>query len=129
MASSSTSAGDDGSGSGKLSDFKALVTRYASLSDELAASSKTMRDLRARARELGESILDFMRKNEIDEVEVTGSGKLCRRVSRRTGPLSKELIAEELKSHVQPDRVPEVIEKIMGRRETTESTTLKRVKN
>lgn len=110
------------------SDFKTLVNRYSTLSDELAAASKTMRELRSKARELGDNILEFMQKEGIDEVSLE-NGKLTRRVSKRTAPLTKELIAAELKKHVDESKLPEVIQNIMERRETSESATLKRLKN
>lgn len=110
-------------------EFKGLVAKYTALSDELAASAKVMRELRKKSKELGESILEFMRKNDIEEVEVSGNGRLKRRISKRTAPLNKELIADELRSHVPADEVPAIVEKILMRRETTESTSLKRLKN
>jgi hypothetical protein len=110
-------------------EFSKLVEKYTTLSDELAASGKTMRELRKKAKELGDSILDFMRKNDIEEVEVSGNGRLKRRISKRTAPLNKELIADELKTHVSPDEVPAIVERILLRRETTETTALKRLKN
>jgi uncharacterized coiled-coil DUF342 family protein len=109
-------------------EFNKLVDKYTSLSDELTASSKTIRELRAKAKTLGESILEFMKNNDIEEVEVAGKGKLSRKTSKRTGPINKDLIAEELRAHLPPGSVPEIIDKIMNRRETSESTTLKRVK-
>jgi hypothetical protein len=110
-------------------EFKQLVEKYTTLSDELAASGKVMRELRKKSKELGESILEFMRKNDIEEVEVSGNGRLKRRVSKRTAPLSKDVIADELRAHVSPDEVPAIVEKILLRRETTETTALKRLKN
>ena len=109
-------------------EFKALVLKYSSLSDELLAASKTMRELRAKAKELGENILEFMKREGVDEVAME-NGKLTRKISKRTGPLTKELIAMELKKHVDEEKVPEVIQKIMDRRETNESASLKRLKN
>ena len=113
----------------KSLEFNSLVKRYSSLSDELASSGKTMRELRKKAKDLGDSILEFMKKHDIDEVQVDGAGKLVRRTSKRTGSLTKDLIASELRAHVGEDKIPEVIERIMSRRETTESTSLKRSKN
>jgi len=110
-------------------EFKGLVSKYTTLSDELAASGKTMRELRKKAKELGDSILESMRKNDIEEVEVSGNGRLKRRISKRTAPLNKDLIADELRTHVPADEVPAIVEKILLRRETTESTSLKRLKN
>ena len=109
-------------------EFDELVGRYTSLSDELTASAKTIRELRAKAKTLGESILEFMKTHDIEEVEVAGKGKLSRKTSKRTGPINKDLIADELRAHVPPNAVPGIIDKIMNRRETSESTTLKRVK-
>lgn len=110
-------------------EFNKLVERYTTLSDELTSSAKTIRELRAKAKTLGESILEFMKNNDIEEVEVQGKGRLSRKISKRTGSLNKDLIAEELRAHVPPSAVPAIIDKIMSRRETTESTTLKRIKS
>lgn len=109
-------------------EFNSLVTKYTGLSDELTASAKTIRELRSKAKALGESILEFMKKHNIEEVDVAGRGKLTRKISKRTGPINKDLIADELRAHVSADAVPLIIDKIMSRRETTENTCLKRVK-
>lgn len=110
-------------------EFNTLVSKYTTLSDELAASGKTMRELRKKAKELGDSILEFMKKNDIEEVEVSGNGRLKRKISKRTAPLNKDLIADELRAHVSADDVPAIVEKILLRREQTESTSLKRLKS
>ncbi len=81
-------------------DFEGLVKRYTSLSDNIKESSKTMRELRKKSNELGDAILEYMKKHDIEEAHVEGGGKLVRRVSRRTGPLSAQVLAAELKQHL-----------------------------
>lgn len=109
-------------------DFEGLVKRYTSLSDNIKESSKTMRELRKKSNELGDAILEYMKKHDIEEAHVEGGGKLVRRVSRRTGPLSAQVLAAELKQHVPEERIAAVIERMMARRETSEYTTLRRTK-
>lgn len=108
-------------------DFDDLVKQYSALSDELTAASRTMRELRETARTLGDRILVYMQREGIDEVSMS-NGKLTRATSKRTRPLTKDLIATELKKHVDEKRIPEVVQNIMDRRETSESVCLKRCK-
>lgn len=109
-------------------DFKDAVRTYVELHDELLKSQKTLKDMRNKKNELGSAILEFMRRNKIDEFQV-GDGKLERKNSKRTEGLKKEYIINSLKAALgSEDKVEAVFTQMNAHRNTIEAESLKRTR-
>ena len=110
------------------SSFKDAVRGYIELYDELMRSQKTLRDLRKKKEELGASILDFMKRNNIDEFQVA-DGKLQRRNSKRTEMLKKDYIIGTLRKMIGDEsKVEEIISQMNSNRNVTEVEALRRTR-
>lgn len=107
--------------------FRDAVKAYIEIHDELARSAKQMRELRKQKDHIGDTVLDWMRKNGIDECELA-DGKLVRRISKRTEGLKKDFIVNELKSLYGGDEAKALasLQNIMSMRSVTEKDTLSR---
>lgn len=111
-------------------EFRNCVRTFVDLNDEIAASSKHMSELRKKKDAIGELILGFMRHNNIDACELQTGGKLVRKESKRTTPLNKEHILQELMQLVGQDttRAQSSLENIYNKRGITMTETLTRTK-
>jgi hypothetical protein len=109
--------------------FKDAVRTYIELHDELMKSQKVLRDLRRKKEDIGKSIIEFMRRNHIDEFQVA-DGKLQRRNSKRTGTLKKEHILDGLREALGNDdgRIGEAIKRMNSNRTITEVEALRRTR-
>ena len=77
-------------------EFKAAVTAYIDLHEEITAASKQVRELKAKKDAVGELILKHMQDMGLDECD-TAHGKIVRKTSKRTEGLKQEMVLEELK--------------------------------
>lgn len=108
------------------SDFKETVNAYIELHDEIARSSKHLRELRKKKDALGDLVLQFMRSNRIDECELP-DGKLVRKVSKRTSTLKKEMVFSELQRITgNEERAVESLQNIFNMRQIVEKEILTR---
>lgn len=116
--------------SGPLSEstFKDAVRTYIELYDELANSSKTLREMKKKKDELGDAILAFMRNNKIDEFQI-GDGKLMRKNTKRTEALKKEYIINSLKAALGDEgKVEAMMVQMNSHRNITECESLRRTR-
>ena len=109
--------------------FKDAVRSYIELYDELMKSQKALRDLRRKKDDIGKAIVEFMKRNKIDEFQVA-DGKLQRRVSKRTSMLKKEHILDGLREALGNDetRIDEAIKRMNSNRAVTEIEALRRTR-
>lgn len=108
------------------SDFKDAVTAYVELNDEIARAGKQMRELRKQKDLIGIKILAWMKTNAVDEVQLE-TGKLARRVSKRTEPMKKEHILSELTKVLGDEsRAESSLQNIISMRAVVEKETLSR---
>jgi hypothetical protein len=109
--------------------FKDAVRSYIELYDELMKSQKALRDLRRKKDDIGKAIVEFMKRNKIDEFQVA-DGKLQRRVSKRTSTLKKEHILDGLREALGNDetRIDEAIKRMNSNRAVTEIEALRRTR-
>ena len=85
-------------------EFRACVRSYVELHDEIATSTKHMREIKKKKDAIGQMIVDFMKHRGIDECELQDNGgKLVRKESKRIGTLKKEHILHELMSLTNND--------------------------
>ena len=99
-------------------EIKAVIRSWVSLDDEsrqLQARQKAIREEKTR---LSESILGFMRNNEVDNftLEGNGLGTISRTVRTSRPPLRRDLIRTQLLLQFsdQPQRVAEALRAIEG---------------
>lgn len=76
-------------------DFRSIVKAYIDLTDEIARYQKQIREIRKKKDAVGDVVMQYMRKNEVDECELR-DGKLIRKKSKRTEGLKKEHILAQL---------------------------------
>ena len=108
-------------------DFKDAVKAYVTLTDEIQKSSLKMRELRKQKDAVGETILEYMKRNAIDELQMQ-DGKLVRKKAKRIEALKKEHILEELKSVVDQARAEAIVSNIFSHRNVTEKDMLSRTR-
>jgi hypothetical protein len=99
-------------------EIKGVIRTWVSLDDEsrqLHARQKAIRDEKSR---LSESILTFMRSNEVDNftLEGNGLGTISRTVRTSRPPLRRQIIRTQLLLQFadQPQRVAEALRAIEG---------------
>lgn len=112
-------------------EFKACVPMYFELDDEISRLSKRTSELRKKKDAIGQMLIKFMRTKNIDECELhDGSGKLVRRESKRTEPLKKEHVLEELLRLHNRDatKAQSSLESIFGMRKIETKDMLSRAK-
>lgn len=108
-------------------EFRDAVKAYIDMHDQLTEAGKQLRDIRKKKKELSEVIVEYMRKNEIDGINV-GDGKLLRKQSKRLEPLKKEHIMEELTKEVGDSKAENILVNIFSKRAVTNTDTLRRTK-
>lgn len=108
-------------------DFKDAVKAYIDMHDQLQDASKQLRDIRKKKAELADVIVQYMRKNDIDECTLK-DGKLIRKQAKRLEPLKKEHILDELTKAVGDAKAEDILVNIFSKRGVAEKDTLRRTK-
>lgn len=108
-------------------DFKAAVKAYIDIHDQLTQAGKELRDIRKKKAELADVIVQYMKKNDIDECALT-DGKLVRKQTKRLEPLKKEHILAELAKVVGEPRAEDVLVNIYSKRGVHDKDVLQRTK-
>ena len=111
-------------------DFRTMVKTYVDLHDEIAAAAKQLSTLRKKKDAMGDLIVEFMKRSNIDECELQHGGKLVRKESKRTEALKKEHIVAELMHLLHNDsaRAQTSLENIYAKRGTETKDVLTRTK-
>ena len=111
-------------------DFRAAVTLYIELADEIERTAKEMREVKKRKDALGDTILERMRKQDIDECQLGGGGKLVRKSTKRVESLKKDHILKELCAALGGDeqRAESVLNNINSQRTVDMKESLQRTK-
>lgn len=108
-------------------EFKAIVKAYIDMYDQLAQAGKQLRDIRRKKAELADVIVQYMRKNDIDECSLA-DGKLIRKTSSRMEPLNKTHVLDTLKKAVGEDKAEDLLLNIFDKRAVTQKDTLRRTR-
>lgn len=108
-------------------EFRDAVKAYIDMHDRLTEASKQLSDIRKKKKELSQVIVEYMRKHDIDGVNVR-DGKLVRKQSKRLEPLKKEHILGELKKSMNEEQAENVLVNIFSQRNVTNTDTLRRTK-
>lgn len=112
-------------------DFRQAVKLYIELHDEIQQAARDMKEVRKRKDALGETILECMRKQDIEECHLPDDGgRLVRKSSKRTESLKKEHILKELTDGLGIDatKAEETLNNIFSQRNMVVKETLSRVK-
>ncbi len=106
--------------------FKNAVKAYIEIHDELQASAKQLREIRKRKTALSETIINFMRDNDIDECALS-DGKLIRKTSKRVEGLKKDNMMDVLKEKLgSVDAAEALLVEIYSQRGVVEKDCLRR---
>lgn len=108
-------------------DFKDVVKAYIDMHDQLTEASKQLRGIRKKKSELADVIVQYMKRNDIDECTLK-DGKLIRKQAKRLEPLKKEHIMDELRTAVGESRAEDILVNIFSKRAVAEKDTLRRTK-
>lgn len=106
-------------------EFKEAVKAYIDMHDQLTDANKRLRDVKKKKAELSEVIVEYMRKNDIDGVNVR-DGKLVRKQTKRLEPLKKEHILSELCKTMPETQAEDVLVNIFSKRAVTNKDQLRR---
>lgn len=103
-----------------------IVVNYAHLNKQLTEENKRIKDLKTQKESLGEVLLSYMQANQLDEAALPSGEKVVKKISRRTSPIKKEFILEELVALCQGDeaKAQQSLQNIMGKRDVTEKETI-----
>lgn len=108
-------------------DFKAAVKSYIDIHDQLSRAGKELREVRKKKAELADVIVQYMKKNDIDECALQ-DGKLIRKTAKRLEPLKKEHILKQLSDVLGEARAEDVLLGIYGARGVNDKDVLRRTK-
>jgi hypothetical protein len=105
---------------GDNQEIKTIIRNWVVLDDEsrqLAQRQKAIRDEKAR---ISDTILSFMRDNQVDNFAIEGKGGLSRSVRSSRPALRRDTIRTQLLLQFadEPQRVAEVMKAIEGTPET-----------
>ena len=99
-------------------EIKTIIRSWVSLDDEYRQLQIRQKSIREEKSRLSESILGFMRNNDVDNftLEGNGLGTISRSVRTSRPPLRRELIRTQLLLQFsdQPQRVAEALRAIEG---------------
>lgn len=111
-------------------EFREAVKLYIELHDEIQKASKDLKEVRKRKDALGETILECMRKQDVEECHLPDGGRLVRKSAKKTEPLKKEHIIKELQTTMGCDeqRAQVIINNIMSQRSVDMKESLQRTK-
>lgn len=108
-------------------EFKDAVKAYIDMHDQLADANKRLGEIRKKKKELAEVIVQYMKRNEIDGINVK-DGKLVRKEVKRVEPLKKEHILDELAKTVGETKAEDILVNIFNKRAVSNTDSLRRTK-
>ena len=108
-------------------DFKAAVKAYIDMHDKLAQAGRELREVRKKKTELADVIVQYMKRNDIDECALQ-DGKLVRKQAKRLEPLKKEHILAELSKAVGEPQAENLLVNMYSQRAVSDKDVLRRTK-
>ena len=121
-----------------MEQFKAMITSYCSLDDNISLMSKQQKEKRKEHAQLSEDIVTYMKSNNLEVCNAGELGVLTLKSQKSTGSVKKDQIKDSVvdvlnaksnwKSENKEVLADELAEYIMEHRETKESIKLKRKK-
>lgn len=114
-------------GEGVDPEFRDAVRSYIDMHDQLTEANKALKDIRKKKKELADVIVQYMRQNDIDGINVQ-DGKLVRKEVKKLEPLKKEHILKELTKTVGEAQAENLLVNIYGQRSVSSTDSLRRTK-
>lgn len=108
-------------------EFRDAVKAYIEMHDQIAEANKQLRDIRKKKKEMADVIVQYMKRNEIDGINIK-DGKLVRKEVKRIEPLKKEHILNELAKTVGETLAEDILVNIYGHRTVSNTDSLRRTK-
>ena len=109
--------------------LKQDVVEYLEIDDQIAALNKAIKERRKTKKKLSETILDIMKKFEIDNMN-TKNGRLVYSVTKTKKPLNKDNIIKGLNQYFNDEeKAVQAATMVLQSRETVEKIKLRRVKS
>ena len=100
------------------SQVKETLKQWIALDDELRALQKRSKDIRTEKQTLSETVLAFMRENDVDDFKLEGNsaGTITRSVRSVKPGIKRNTIRTQLLLHFsdQPQKVSEALRAIEG---------------
>ena len=108
-------------------EFKDNVKLWIKLDDDINTLTKAIKERKEKKKEISPSLLDFMEKHEINDLN-TNDGHLKFQKSLRAKPISKKYLLDKLGFFFQSEiKSEKVVNFIYNSRDKNEITNLKRV--
>lgn len=104
--------------------FKDLVMQYVEVSDKIAATAQ----LRKTKTELGKQITEYMKANNIAQLNLRDGGSLLIKESKAVAPVKKEDITEKFSTRVGYEAAEQIVTDLWTNRPVTTKEALKLVK-
>ena len=102
-------------------DFKIVAAEYAAMCKEIQRANASVRDMKKKKDELGETILSLMKQRDLDECQLPTGEKIIRKTSKRTSTLKPEMILDEFKTVLNDDaKAAQSLQNIQSKREVIE---------
>lgn len=106
--------------------LKNNVQRYIDLDDQIKEINKSTKDIKEQKKVVEEAILDQMRSNNIDQINLGDSGKLKLVKTKTFEAVKKEIIFEKLSEKMTAEKAQEITETIINSRKASENTKIQR---
>ena len=122
-------AQDDGEQINFTDEFKNAVRDYCEKDDQRLKLKKDLKDLNGEINDLEDTIVSFMKDNNLPVFDTGGKGLFKNKVEKKQKGLSKQIIIDALSkcTHLKdPTKAAEVAEFIYKSRPSEEKQTLQR---
>lgn len=106
------------------SDFKSIIEEYSLVNKELTAINARAKEIRGSKKSIEEIVISFMKLNKIDQAQLPNGSKITRKVSKRTSPLTKDIIIEVLKTKIDAADAEQLVQQMFAKRKVSESETI-----
>ena len=106
------------------SDFKSIIEEYSLVNKELTAINARAKEIRGSKKSIEETVISFMKLNKIDQAQLPNGSKITRKVSKRTSPLTKDIIIEVLKTKIDAADAEQLVQQMFAKRKVSESETI-----
>jgi hypothetical protein len=103
---------------GPSQEVTEALRKWITLDDEARQLAQRIKDIRVERKQLGDTVLSFMRENQVDDFKLDGmsGGTLSRSVRTYKPPIKRNTIRTQLFLHFadQPGKVSEALRAIEG---------------
>lgn len=105
-------------------ELTVTLKEYIDLSGQIKETKMELKIVQERAKELEESIMEFMKKNSIDTLKTQG-GSIKLYNTKSKAPLNEDYLRDALSQKIDTVNIDKVIEAAFSSRPITESQKIK----